>query len=127
MFRLPCRALGELAVSGALPRVTRWRAALAGWLLAGAVLLWKADDVSTMAGRVTLLRVVAVLLVTGVVNLVDDDAANLLAAVPLGSPWRSGSRLGLAALAVAVPWCGALLRGWGPEIRPPPSRWNARR
>ena len=109
MIRLRCRVLGELAVSGALPRVTRWRPALAGWLLAGAVLLWRADDVSTVAGRVTLLRVVAVLLVTGVVNLVDDDAANVLAAVPTRLAWRSGPRLGLAALAVTVPWCGALL------------------
>ena len=109
MIRLRFRVLGELAVSGALPRVTRWRAALAGWLLAVAVLLWKVDDVSTVAGRVTLLRVVAVLLVTGVVNLVDDDAANVLAAVPTRLAWRSGPRLGLAALAVTVPWCGALL------------------
>jgi hypothetical protein len=109
VIRLRCRVLGELAVSGALLRVTRWRAALTGWLLAVAVLFWKADDVSTVAGRVTLLRVVAVLLVAGVVNLVDDDAANLLAAVPTRLAWRSGSRLGLAALAVAVPWCGALL------------------
>jgi hypothetical protein len=109
VIRLRCRVLGELAATGALRRVTRWRPVLTGWLLAAAALLWKADDVSTVAGQVTLLRVVAVLLVASAVNLVDDDAADLLAAAPTPLVWRGGARLGLAALAVAAPWSGALL------------------
>jgi hypothetical protein len=103
------RVLRELAATGMLPQVTRWQPVLAGWLVAGAVLVWKAGDVHDAAGRVTLLRVVAVLLVISVVNIVDDDAANLLAPVPVTLAWRSGVRFGLAAAAVAAPWAAALL------------------
>jgi hypothetical protein len=109
------RVLGELVASGALANVTRWQPVLAGWLAAAAVLAWKADDVPDAAGQATLLRVVAVLLVAGVVNLVDDDAAGLLAPVPVPLAWRHGLRLGLAVAAVATPWLAALL--W---VRPGP-------
>jgi fluoroquinolone transport system permease protein len=101
------RVLRELA--GVLPQVTRWQPVLAGWFAAAGVLLWKADDVHDAAGRSTLLRVVAVLLAASVVAMVDDDAANVLAAVPVRLAWRYGVRLGLAAAAVAVPWVAAVL------------------
>jgi hypothetical protein len=103
------RVLRELVLAGALPRTTRWPPVLAGWLMAAGVLAWKADDVRDAGGEVTLLRVVAVLLATSVVALSDDAAANQLAAVPVQRAWRYGVRCGLAALAVAVPWAGALL------------------
>jgi hypothetical protein len=99
--------LGELA--GVLPKVIRWPPVLAGWLAAAAVLAWKADDAHDAAGRSTLLRIVAVLLVTGVAAIMDDDAANVLAAVPVPLAWRQAVRLGLAAAAVAVPWAAAAL------------------
>jgi hypothetical protein len=79
-----------------------------GWLLAATVLAWKADSVDDAGARATLLRIVAVLLVMGVVNLLDDSAANLLAPVPVTLAWRSGLRVGLAAAAVAAPWAAAL-------------------
>jgi hypothetical protein len=98
---------------------------LAGWLLALGALAWKADDVAgpapaagmagaatagaATAGAATLLRVVAVVLATGVVALVDDAAANVLAPAPVTLAWRSGVRFATAALAVAVPWSVALL------------------
>jgi fluoroquinolone transport system permease protein len=116
VIRLRCQALRELAATGTLPRTVRWQPVLIGWILAAAVLAWKAREVSTVAGRVTLLRVVAVLLVVGAVNLVDDAAANLLASAPLPLAWRRGTRLTLAAVAVAVPWSAALL--W---LRPGPA------
>jgi hypothetical protein len=103
------RVLRELVLAGALPRTTRWPPVLAGWLMAAAVLAWKVGDVRDAGGAVTLLRVVAVLLATSVVALADDDAANQLAAVPVPLAWRYGVRCGVAALAVAVPWAGALL------------------
>ena len=103
------RVLRELAAAGVLPQVTRWHPVLAGWLLGAAVLGWKADDVHDTAGGVTLLRIVAVLLVTSVVGLVDDDAANVLAPVPVPLSWRYSVRFGLAAAAVAAPWAAALL------------------
>ena len=103
------RVLRELAVAGVLPRVTRWHPVLAGWLLSAALLAWKADDVQHAAAAVTLLRAVAVLLVTSVVALVDDAAANVLAPVPVPLAWRYGVRSGLAAAAVAAPWAAALL------------------
>jgi hypothetical protein len=103
------RVLRELAAAGTLPQVTRWRPVLAGWVVAAAVLGWKADDANDAAGRVVLLRVVAVLLVVSVVGLVDDDAATVLAAVPVPLGWRCGVRFGLAAAAVAAPWAAALL------------------
>lgn len=109
------RVLRELATAGALPQVTRWRPMLAGWVVAAAVLGWKADDVTDSAGQATLLRVVAVLLVVSVTPLVDDDAATVLAAVPVPVRWRYGIRFGLAAAAVAAPWSAALL--W---VRPGP-------
>jgi fluoroquinolone transport system permease protein len=92
-----------------LPRVTRWPPVLAGWLLAAGALVWKADDVASPAGAATLLRVVAVVLATGVVALVDDAAANVLASAPVALAWRSGVRFAAAAAAVAVPWSVALL------------------
>jgi hypothetical protein len=101
--------LRELVLAGALPRATRWPPVLAGWLMAAGVLAWKAGDVHDAGGAVTLLRVVAVLLATSVVALADDAAANQLAAVPVPLAWRYGVRCGLAALAVAVAWAGALL------------------
>jgi fluoroquinolone transport system permease protein len=103
------RVLQELAATGALPRIARWHPVVAGWLLGAVVLVWKADDVHDATGAATLLRIVALLLVTGVVGLVDDDAANLLASVPVPLAWRTGLRFGLAATAVAAPWAGALL------------------
>jgi hypothetical protein len=103
------RVLRELATAGMPPRATRWQPVLAGWLAAAAVLAWKADDVHDAAGRSTLLRVVAVLLAASVVALVDDDAANVLAAVPVPLAWRQAVRLGLAAAAVAAPWVAAVL------------------
>lgn len=103
------RVLRELVLAGALPRTTRWPPVLAGWLMAAGVLTWKADDVRDAGGAVTLLRVVAVLLATSVVALADDAAANQLAAAPVPLAWRYGVRCGVAALAVAVPWAGALL------------------
>jgi hypothetical protein len=103
------RVLRELVTTAALPRVIRWQPVLACWLVAAAVLAWKADDIHDAAGRATLLRVVAVLLVVGVVNLVDDDAAGLLAPVPVPLAWRRAVRLGLAVAAVAAPWAAALL------------------
>ena len=99
----------ELAASGALPRVTRWPSLVAGWLLCTAVLAWKADDVAGPADAATLLRVVAVVLATGVVTLVDDAAANVLAPAPVPLRWRHGVRFAIAGLAVAVPWMLALL------------------
>jgi hypothetical protein len=115
VIRTRCRALRELAAAGTLPRTLRWQPVLVGWILAAAVLAWKAPELSTVAGRITLLRVVAVLLVVGAVNLVDDDAANVLAAAPVPLAWRGGTRMTLAAAAVAVPWSAALL--W---LRPGP-------
>jgi fluoroquinolone transport system permease protein len=103
------RVLRELVLAGALPRTTRWPPVLAGWLMAAGVLTWKADDVRDAGGAVTLLRVVAVLLATSVVALADDAAANQLAAAPVPLAWRYGVRCGVAALAVAIPWAGALL------------------
>lgn len=107
--------LRELAATGMLLQVTRWQPVIAGWVVAGAVLVWKAGDMHDAAGRVTLLRIVAVLLVISMVNLVDDDAANLLAPVPVTLAWRHGVRFGLAAAAMAAPWAAALLwvrPGW---------------
>jgi hypothetical protein len=101
--------LRELAVAGVLPQVTRWPPVLAGWLISAAVLGWKADDVHDAAGSVTLLRIVAVLLVVSVVGLLDDDAANVLAPVPVPLAWRYSVRFGVAAAAVAAPWAAALL------------------
>ena len=109
------RVLRELVASGALADVTRWQPVLAGWLVAAAVLAWKADDVPDAADRATLLRVVAVILVAGAVYLVDDDAAGLLAPVPVPPAWRHALRLGLVVAAVATPWLAALL--W---VRPGP-------
>jgi hypothetical protein len=103
------QVLQELVAAGMLPRVTSWRPVVVGWLLAATVLTWKADDVHDPGGRAALLRIVAVLLAMGVVNLVDDPAANLLAAVPMPLAWRRGFRAGLAAAAVAAPWAAALL------------------
>jgi hypothetical protein len=103
------RVLRELVLAGTLPRTTRWPPVLAGWLMAAAVLTWKAGDVRDAGGAVILLRVVAVLLATSVVALADDAAANQLAAVPVQLAWRYGARCGLAVLAVAIPWAGALL------------------
>jgi hypothetical protein len=103
------RVLRELVLAGALPRTTRWPPVLAGWLMAAGLLTWKADDVRDAGAAVTLLRVVAVLLATSVVALADDPAANQLAAAPVPLAGRYGVRCGVAALAVAVPWAGALL------------------
>jgi fluoroquinolone transport system permease protein len=105
-----CRreVLRELVAAGTLPRVTSWQPVVVAWLLAAAVLAWKADEVHDAGGRAVLLRIVAVLLAMGVVNLVDDSAANLLAPVPVPLAWRSGFRLGLAAAAVGGPWAAAL-------------------
>ncbi len=103
------RVLRELAAAGVLPRVTRWHPVLVGWLLSAAALVWKADDVHNAAGAATLLRVVAVLVVTSVVALVDDAAANVLAPVPVPLAWRYNVRFSLAAAAVAAPWAAALL------------------
>jgi hypothetical protein len=100
---------GALLAAGAVPRVVRWQPVLAGWLVAIAVLAWKADDAHDPAGRVRLLRVVAVLLAASVVAVLDDDADALLAAVPVPLAWRRGLRLGLAVAAVAVPWAIAAL------------------
>src|SRR6266542_1434760 len=103
------RVLRELVLAGALPRTTRWPPVLAGWLMAAGLLAWKAGDVRDAAGAVTVLRVVAVLLATSVVALADDAAENQLAAAPVPLAWRYGVRCGVAALAVAIPWAGALL------------------
>lgn len=103
------RVLGELVAAGPLVRGTRWQPVLAGWAATGGVLAWKADEATDATTRATLLRIVAVILVASVVNLVDDDAADLLAPVPTSLAWRSGVRLTLAGAAVAVPWGGALL------------------
>jgi fluoroquinolone transport system permease protein len=103
------RVLRELVLAGALPRTTRWPPVLAGWLMAAGLLAWKADDVRDAGGAVTLLRVVAVLLATSVVALADDAAENQLAAAPVPLAWRYGVRCGVATLAVAIPWAGALL------------------
>ena len=99
--------LRELA--GALPQTVRWPPVLVGWLLGVAVLAWKADDVDGSADAATLLRVVAVLLASSVVALVDDAAANVLAPVAVSLAWRRGVRIALAGAAVAVPWAAALL------------------
>ena len=103
------RVLRELVTAGVLAYVTRWQPVLAGWLLSTAALTWKADDVHDPAGMATLLRIIVVLVVTSVVYLVDDAAANVLAPVPLPLAWRYGVRFGLAAAAVALPWVAALL------------------
>jgi fluoroquinolone transport system permease protein len=103
------RVVGALLATGTVPRVVQWRPVLAGWLVAFAVLAWKADDAHDPTGRGALLRVVAVLLAATVVAVVDDGAAPLLAAVPVPLAWRRGLRLGLAVAAVAVPWAIALL------------------
>ena len=108
MIRRRRQVLRELVVAGTLPRVTVWQPVVVGWLLAAAVLAWKADEVHDAAGRAVLLRIVAVLLAVGAVNLVDDSAANLLAPVPVPLAWRSGFRFGLAAATVAGPWAAAL-------------------
>ncbi|HEY3009330.1 MAG TPA: hypothetical protein VGJ63_14860 [Micromonosporaceae bacterium] len=103
------RVLRELAAAGVLWRAISWHPVLAGWAIGAAVLGWKADDVHDAAGAATLLRIVAVLLVTGVVGLLDDDAANVLAPIPVPLAWRAGVRCGLAGVAVAAPWAAALL------------------
>jgi len=103
------QVLRELVMAGAVPRVTRWGPVALGWLLAGLVLAWRADDVSDAGSAVLLLRVVALLLALGVVSLLDDAAADVLAPAPLPLAWRRGARLVLAAIAVAVPWIVALL------------------
>jgi len=101
--------LRELAAAGMLPKVARWEPVITGWFLAAGVLLWKAHDAQDAADRATVLRVVALVLVIGVVNLVDDDAATVLAPVPVPLAWRRGVRVALAAGAVAAPWAAALL------------------
>ena len=103
------QVLRELVMTGAVPRVTRWGPVALGWLLAGLVLAWRGDDVSDAGSAVLLLRLVAVLLALGVVSLLDDAAADVLAPAPLPLAWRRGARLALAAIAVAVPWTVALL------------------
>jgi fluoroquinolone transport system permease protein len=103
------RVLRELVAAGVLPRAIWWHPVLAGWLISAAVLVWKADDVHDARGAAALLRVVAVLLVTSVVGLLDDAAANVLAAVPVPLAWRVGVRCCLAVVAVAAPWAAALL------------------
>jgi hypothetical protein len=103
------RVVRELAASGSLPRVARWPPVLVGWLLAAGVLAWKADDVAGPGDAATLLRVVAVVLATSVVALVDDAAANVLEPTPVPLVWRLGVRLAVAAAAVASPWVLALV------------------
>jgi len=91
-------------LAGVLPQVLRWKPVLAGWILVAGLLAWKVGD----ADGVTVLRVVAVLLATTVVTLVDDAAQNILASSPTPLVWRTGGRLALAASAVAVAWAVAL-------------------
>jgi hypothetical protein len=87
------------AAAPALVRAARWQPVLVVAVLAAALLLLRADDLTQPAGQVSLLRGVALLLAAAVPFGLDDGTRGTVAA----SPTPLWSRTAAALLAVVLP------------------------
>lgn len=87
----------------------RWQPSVGTAGLAGLLLLWTAEDLDDGGTAVLVLRGVAALLALGAAFLLDDAAADTIAASPTSLAWRRSSRLLVAAALVGIPWATAVL------------------
>ncbi len=102
--------LGQLpALLRPLVSAVRWQPSIGAIALAGLLLALKADDLNDGGTALMVLRGVAALLALSAAFLLDDTAANTLAASPTSLAWRRSHRLAILAVLVGAPWTLAVL------------------
>lgn len=99
----------ELARSGRLMQVIRWRPLLVTSLGLIVLLAWKISSVGTIDDALTMSRVTTALVAAVAVFALDDVALTLVAAVPLAWSRRLGLRVGIALVWVGVCWLTVLV------------------
>ena len=87
----------------------RWQPSIGAAALTALLIAWQADAMHDQSDALRALRGVTVVLALGAAFLLDDPAADTLAASPTSLAWRRSTRLAAATLLVGLPWTGAVL------------------
>lgn len=86
----------------AYPRLLRWQPALGAAVAAVALLVWKYDEVESVAAAVWMMRISGLIMAVGAVFLLDDASANITDSGPTRRRLRSGLRLMLMSAVVMI-------------------------